>query len=176
VLVPDGVGGDEGSCQEAVDHARSPTGLPGTPRLGGQQEDADRDEADAQQGDDSRPLAEQDDGGGGREQGSRAPREGVDEREVPDGVSSLQEDEVPEVQHAAPEHEDERLGSKIGPLQHHHDDGERRVDEHPEKAEEPHEGSAAVPDALGEKVPGRVKGGRRQYQDQREHGHEITLL
>ena len=128
-----------------------------------------------QQGDGPGPLAEQDDSGGCREQGSRAPREGIDEREVPDRVSPLQEDEVPQVQHAAPEHEDERLGSEIGSLEENHDDRERRVYQHREKAEEPDEDRAPVSGALGEKVPGRVKGCRRQHQDQREHGHKVAL-
>ena len=62
------------------------------------------------------------------------------------------------------------------PLHKHHDDRERRVYEHGEKAEEPYEDRAPISDALGEKVPGRVEGGRRQYQDQREEGYRIRLL
>src|SRR5215207_10633654 len=94
LLVPDSVRRNKHASQKTVEYA-GPETRTETPRFARQHEDTRRDQTYPDEDDHRRPLIEQHDGRRRREQGSRATGQRIDQREVPDRVSSLQQDEVP---------------------------------------------------------------------------------
>src|SRR5215216_869273 len=173
LLVPDGVRRDKHPGQKTVDDA-GPQSCTQTPRFARQHEDAGRDQSYPDIDEQRRPLTEQYYGRRCREQRPGSAGQWIDDREVPHRVSPLQQNEVPEMQNAAPEHEKELHGSQMGRAREHYYDRERRVDPKREKTEKPDEDRTPVPNPLGQQVPGRMKDGSRQNQRKREKSHEIN--
>src|SRR5918994_528267 len=175
LLVPDGVRRDKHAGQKTVDDA-GPETRTETPRFARQHEDAGCDQTYPDKHEQRRPLTEQNDGRRCREQRPCATGQRIDEREISDRVSPLQQNKVAEMQNTAPYHEKELHGAQMRRADEHDDDRERDADHKRAESEEPDEDSTPVPDPLGEQVPGRMKDGRRQNQRQREEGHGIVAL
>src|SRR5215213_5516751 len=172
LLVPYSVRRDKHAGKKTVDDA-GPETRTETSRLARQHEDAGRDQSYPDEDECRRPLAEQYDGRSCGEQRPGAAGQWIDDREVPHRVSSLQQNEIPEVQNTAPKHKEVLYGSQMRRAHEHDDDRERGVDHKRAESKEPDEDSAPVSYPLGQQVPGRMKDGRRQNQHQREESHTM---